>query len=139
MSHLSAAELAPLAQQIRTHFLRQTFGGIWFWQFAVVRPHDQGQCVVDCQVVPNEADPNRAHLVLSLQHASGQGHAATLAIWEPQGLSIDAQGLRLTGAARLRFGGMEAWPEAQGGYRIRTPQGEGHFPGGEGRALWLQI
>lgn len=127
-----------MAGEIRHCFLRQDFGGIWFWRFAVVRPHDQGQHLTDCQV---EGDGPDTRLVLTLEHASGQGHTARLDIWQPEGLSITGQGLHLARATRLRFGPAEAWPDtgAAGQYRIRTAQGEGGFPMEDAPALLLQV
>lgn len=134
MTSSCAPTLPELAHTIEQQFRLQPFGGLWFWQFAVVRPHDEGQQLVRCEVRGTGA---QAELVLVLQHASGQGHSAELGVCQPAGLRIDAQGLRLAQAQRLRFGPCQAWAQAHG-YRLRTPQSEGCFEQGGAPALFLQ-
>jgi hypothetical protein len=133
--HSSADELAGLAAQINAQFTQKAFGGIWFWQFAVVRPHDEGQILLSCQAL---GSGEQARLELQLQHASGQGHSAVLSVWQPQGLSIDAQGLRLQNASRLHFGKAQAWAD-DSGYRLQSPAGEGSFATQGLPALNLQV
>jgi len=129
------AELATLAAAINQQFARRTFGAIWFWRSAVVRPHDEGQFLLTCEVLGEGED---AHLALQLQHASGQGHPAVLSVWQAQGLSLDAQALRLQHASRLHFGPAQACLEGDY-YRLQTPAGESRFALEGAAALNLQI
>lgn len=122
---------AHCAQQVRTHWIDQPFGAIWFWGFSVVRPHDQSHVVVS---VLAEAD----RMDLTLVHESRQGLAQVLSIWSPQGLRLDAvQGLVIARAARVSLGDCAAWAEDGAHYRVRTPRGEGSFPMQSAPALWL--
>lgn len=120
-----------LAAQVRNRFLRQAFGAIRFWRFAVVRPHDQSYWLTDAQGEGQRLD-------LLFQHASGQGHIGVIAVWDPAGLSLTPQGLVLAQASRLTLDDNDAF--AQGSqYRIRTARGEGNFPIDHSPALTLEV
>lgn len=132
----TAADLHALARNLENRFMRQAFGGIWFWRFAVVRPHDDTQMLTACHVA---GDGHDQHLQLELQLCSGQGQAAVLQIWSPAGLEIDSRGLRLKHASTLRFGPATAKAVDAHRYRLSTPRGEGDFEIEGAPALFLEI
>jgi hypothetical protein len=125
------ADLNPLVAELRHGFLNRPFGTLFFWRYAVVRPHDQSYVVLE--VV---ADGDR--LDLMVRDAHGVGGTSVLSVWSPQGLTIDATGLRLQTAARLRFDDVEA-VSAGTDYRLRTPRGEGRFAGDGAPALGMDF
>lgn len=117
--HPMPADLRPLVTELRHRFLNQPFGTLFFWRYAVFRPHDQSYVVLDAAV-----DGDR--LELTLRDARGAGGTSVLSVWSPQGLTIDATGLRLQAATRLKFDDVEARLDGTG-YRLTTPRGEGRF------------
>ena len=123
--------LAELSEQLQAALHGKTFGGIFFWRFALVRPHDQAYGLSATRIEGEQLD-------LVFLHASGQGSAGTLSVWSPGGLEIGAASVSLRRAARLRLDDSEAWLDGDH-YRIRTPRGEGAFPLGEAAALSLQF
>ena len=124
-------DLDALATRLRQQFMQRAFGAIRFWRFAVVRPHDQSYELVSVLVDGDRLD-------LSFVHASHSGHAGVLSIWAPRGVTIDAQGLRVQHAERLRLDQNEAWLDGDS-YRIRTPRGEGAFALSGSEALVLEV
>lgn len=122
--------LSDLADPLRAALLGKTFGGIRFWRFALVRPHDQAY-----ELVSTHIDGDRLDLVFV--HASREGLPGVLSVWSPAGLEITDGGISLREAARLRLDDNEAWPDGDQ-YRIRTPRGEGAFSLGDSPALTLE-
>lgn len=121
----------PLAAELRRRFLERPFGALYFWRYAVVRPHDQSYVLIDAVAEGDRLD-------LTFRDASGAGSAGVLSVWSPQGLTIDATGLRLQTAARLKLDDVEAQSDGTG-YRLHTPRGDGHFAGDGAPALSLDF
>lgn len=131
MSDTAPQSLSELAEQLDAALRGKTFGALFFWKFALVRPHDQAY-----QVLSVRADGDR--LDVEFLHASGAGTPGILSIWSPAGLEVSDSAVSLRLASRLRLDDSEAWPDGEE-YRIRTPRGEGPFPLGDSPALTLQF
>ena len=131
MPDIKIQPLAELSQQLLAALHGRTFGAIFFWRFALVRPHDQAFKALSIRTEGERLD-------LEFSHASGDGKPGTLSVWSPAGLEISAASLSLRHAARLRLDDSEAWPDGTQ-YRIRTPRGEGAFALGDSPALTLQF
>ncbi len=131
MPDSASQSLADLADRLQAALQGKTFGAIFFWKFALVRPHDQAYRLLSARVAGDRLD-------LEFLHDSGQGAPGVLSVWSPSGLEITAAAASLRQAARLRLDDSEAWPDG-GEYRIRTPRGEGVFPLGDSPALTLQF
>lgn len=119
VSESSSPEIERIAEALRPTFIDRPFGALRFWRFAVVRPGDQSYVLVAVH-----ADGPR--LELALVHASRRGRPSALVIDRPTGLTRAADGITLDGAARLSYGGCEAWVDGAE-YVIRTARGEGRF------------
>lgn len=131
MTDTAVQSLSDFADTLANAMHGKTFGGIFFWRFALVRPHDQAYSLLSVRAEGERLD-------LTFRHASGAGTAGVLSVFAPAGLQITDAGICVRTAARLRLDESEAWPDG-GEYRIRTPRGEGQFAIGDSPALTLQF
>lgn len=141
----SANALNELATTLRQACAQREFSGLWFWRSAVLRPGDDSLRLLDCQPADSGATPS---LLLILQQASQPALAQTLQVWQPGGLQVSADGVRLWQAQQLRFA--QTWGRAvaaeppQGGpacYQFTHPGGQFSASQADGKhlhaALWL--
>jgi hypothetical protein len=120
-----------LHDRLHEHLINRTFGALRFWGSCPFRPHDDWY-----DVVATHRDGDRLDLVYV--HASRRSHAGVVSIFAPEGLRLDAGGLRIERAAQIRMDATEYTAEGDH-YRVRKPEGDFRFPKDGAAALTVEF